>query len=112
MDPTLASQAPDGDPEASGAVRWTISDAVAWVDTEPDAIAVVRVDDPVARPALIPEPYAHLWRAIDTSCGADQATLVRVVQELGGADAVPIVGEFLDRLVSLGLLTEHLATQT
>lgn len=111
MDPTLATQAPNGDPDVSGAAQWTISDAVAWVDTEPDAIAVVRVDDPVARAALIPEPYAQLWRALDTPGGADQATLVRVVQDLGGPDAGSILDAFLDRLGSMGFLSSNQATR-
>ena len=110
MEVSPASQAPDGDPDA-GTVRWQIDEAVAWVDTEPDAIAVVRVDEPNARPALIPEPYAQLWRALDTPGGADRATLQRVVQDLGTPDAGPIVDEFLDRLISMQLLSRHPATE-
>ena len=90
--------------------RWRICDTVAWVDTEPDAIAVVRVDEPNAIPALIPEPYAQLWRALDTPDGADRETLVRVVQNLGGPEPGAIVDEFIAQMTSARLVEAHHAT--
>lgn len=94
--------AADG-PDKSMSEVFYPSPAVAWVDVEPDAIAVVLATRDELGPMLVPEPLAQLWRALARPEGASRGHLMDIVGD-EDADAALVVNGFLNAFAGIGLI--------
>lgn len=93
--------------ECQASVVWKVSTNVAWVDAEPDAIALIDLSlGPSARPYLVLEPAAHLWRIIGTE-GANAEQLLSAADIAGVETPERLVEAFLEQLLELGILTRE-----
>lgn len=86
--------------------RWRIVSSIAWVDAEEDAVALVDLSAPRrARPILVSDPAARLWRALAEEPGT-RAELEDAAQAPDAATASEFTDRFLTSLTELGLIEE------
>lgn len=83
--------------------RWRVAPGIAWVAAEPERVALIDTRDPLAKPMIVPTPFAELWQAVADEPRSER-DLLALATDLVEDEGEALRDEFIGSISAVGLI--------